>query len=143
MKKWKKQFSQKKFSHPKNKVHNKGFDKLKVKCYNCKKKGHYAKECKSKRGKGRNHAYNATEYGTTQKNASEENETRREYYLFLSISGSITRNVETWLVENVASKHMTGYKCAITNMNAKNFTCKVELGDNATYSSQGVQYTSV
>ena len=110
---------------------------------NAKKKGHDAKECKSKQGReGRSHAYNATEYETTKKNASEENETRREYYLVSSISGSITTSVETWLVGIGASKHMTGYKCAITNMNAKNFTCKVELGDNATYSSQGVQSTS-
>ena len=31
MKKLKKNFSQKNFSHPRNKVHNKGFNKLKVK----------------------------------------------------------------------------------------------------------------
>ena len=37
---------------------------------------------------------------------------------------------------------MTGYKCAITNMNAKNFTCKVDLGDNITYSSQEFRSTS-
>ena len=66
----------------------------------------------------------------------------REYYLVSSISGSVTTSVETWLVGNGASKHMIMYKCTITNMNVKNFTCKVELRDNATYSSQGVRSTS-
>ena len=42
MKKVKKNFSQKKFSHLKKKVYNKEFDKSKVRCYTCDKKGHYA-----------------------------------------------------------------------------------------------------
>ena len=82
MKKGKKNFSQKKFSHSKKKVHNQDFDKSKVRCYNCNKKGHYARECKDKKkGKGRFHASTTMEDETTQKNASERKETRREYYL--------------------------------------------------------------
>ena len=143
MKRGKKHFSQNNISHPKKKVYNKYFDNLKIRCYNCNKKGHYARERQAKqRGKGRFHASIAIVDETTQKNASNEKETRREYYLVLVLSRSSITSVETWVVDSGASKHMTRYKSSITDLKEKNFTCKVELGDNATYLSQGVQSTS-
>ena len=42
---------------------------------------------------------------------------------------------------NGASKHMSRYKGTISVLKEKQFTCMVELGDNYTYSIQGVGYT--
>ena len=62
----KKHFAQEKFSHPKNKLYNKEFDKSKIICYNCNNKGHYVRGCQEKqRGKGRFNASTAIEDETT------------------------------------------------------------------------------
>ena len=111
--------------------------------HNCNKKGHYARERQAKqRGKGIFHAYIAIVDETTQKNASNEKETRRDYYLVSVLSGSSITSVETWVVDSGASKHMARYKSSIIDLKEKNFTCEVELGDNIIYSIQGVGSTS-
>ena len=143
MKRGKKHFSQNTFSHPKKKVYNKYFDNSNIRCYNCNKKGHYARNHQAKkRGKGRFLASIAIVDETTQKNASNEKETRREYHLVSVLSRSAITSVETWVVDSGASKHMTRYKSSITDLKEKNFTCKVELGDNTIYSIKGVGSTS-
>ena len=61
-----------------------------------------------------------------------------EYYLVSGLYGYIIPGEYTCLIENGASKHMSGYKSTISNLKDKNFTCMVELGDNSTYSIQGI-----
>jgi len=46
------------------------------------------------------------------------------------------------MVDSGASKHMLGYKGTISNIKEKQFACMVELGDNSTYSIQGIGSTS-
>ena len=93
MKRGKKHFSQKKFSHPNKKVYKKYFKNLKIICYNCDKKGHYARECQAKQiVKEIFDASTAIEDETTQKNAFDGNERKREYYLVLALFGSVIKH---------------------------------------------------
>jgi hypothetical protein len=92
----------------------------KVRCFNCKRLGRYAKDCRSppslSRRKGRFHASVATEEEEPQKEpqrrrtraATKEQEQHREYYLISALSGSITKSEDALLMNNGASKHMTG-----------------------------------
>ena len=54
--------------------------------------------------------------------ANKEEEPRREYYLISALSGSITDNATSWLVDSGASKHMTGNRGALTSYRKKKFT---------------------
>ena len=67
---------------------------------------------------------------------------RKEYYLISALSGSISCSSETWLVDNGASMHMTGYRSALRDLTEKKSFVHVELGDDATYAIQGVGSTS-
>jgi hypothetical protein len=46
--------------------------------------------------------------------------------------------MKTWLVDNCASKHMTGYKEILLDFETKYFTDHVELGDDKCYKIEGV-----
>ena len=46
------------------------------------------------------------------------------------------------MIDNGASKNMSGYKGTLSQLKQKQFSCMVELGDNSTYSIQGVGATS-
>ena len=72
----------------------------------------------------------------------EDKETRKEYYLISTLSGTISNSLETWLVDNGASKHMNGYINSLVELKGKKSSMKVELGDDATYNIQGVGSTS-
>ena len=58
--------------------------------------------------------------------------------MILALFGAITSSVDIRLVDSGASRHMTGYKSALTNLKEKKFFVEVELGDNATYEIKGV-----
>ena len=60
-----------------------------------------------------------------------------------ALSGSITDNANSWLVDSGASRHMTGYRGALTNYRKKKFTTQVEVGDDSTYKIEGVGSTSL
>ena len=88
-KKGRKPFAPKKFFHSKKKEITNNFEKSKFKCHHCGKRGHFARECnKRKKDEGNFHASTAVEE-TSHKITPEEKETRREYYLVSSLSGSI------------------------------------------------------
>ena len=70
--------------------------------------------------------------------SSKEEESRREYYLISSLSGSITNNANSWLVDSGASRHMTGFREALTSYRKKKFANQVELGDDTTHKIEGV-----
>jgi len=105
-----------------------------VKCFNCQRKGHFARVCpKIRKGnKGKYRASIAAEDESQRsktKGASSNQETRREYYLISALSGSLTNGVESWLVDSGASRHMNGNKGVLANFKEKNFFGQVELGD--------------
>ena len=135
-------FAPKKSLHAKKKEINKGFDKSKLLCFCCQKSGHFIQDCHvKKRKEGRFYA-SATVEENSKEDAPKEKETRREYYLVSVLSGSLITREDTWLIDNGASNHMSGYKGTISNLKEKQFVCMVEFRDNSTYSIQGVGSTS-
>jgi hypothetical protein len=121
----------------------------KVKCFNCNKLGHYARDCRNppsqQKRKGRFQASVATEEAKPQEEpqrrqtraATKEQEQQKEYYLISALSGTITKSEEIWLIDSGASKHMTGFKQNLANYQDKKFNVKVELGDDGTYEIKG------
>jgi hypothetical protein len=122
----------------------------KVRCFNCNKLGHYAKDCRNppskQKHKGKFHASVASQEEESQRKrtrtASKEQEQRKESYLVSSLSGAVTKSKEIWLVDNGASKHMTGFKLNLVNYRDKKFNVKVELGNDGTYAIKRVGSTS-
>ena len=55
---------------------------------------------------------------------------------------SISNNKETWLVDSGASRHMMGYRCALTDLTEHKSSIEVEMGDETSYSIQGIGSTS-
>ena len=100
--------------------------------------GHFAKDCRKpkRRFKRRFQAFTTEEEEPKKKKnakSSKEDEPRREYYLISSLLGSITNSANSWLVDSGASRHMTGFREALTSYRKKKFTTQVELGDDTTY----------
>jgi hypothetical protein len=118
----------------------------KVRCFNCNKLGHYAKDCKNppsqQKRKGKFHASVATVEEEPQRKrnraATKEQEQRRESYLVSALSGAVTKSEEIWFVDSGASKHMTGFKQNLVNYQDKKFNVKVELDDDGTYAIKGI-----
>jgi hypothetical protein len=122
----------------------------KVRCFNCNKLGHYAKDCRNppskQKQKSRFHASVATEEEEPQRKrtkiVSKEQEQHRESYLVSTLSGAVTKSEEIWLVDSGASKLLTCFKQNLVNYRDKKFNVKVELGDDDTYAIKGVGSTS-
>jgi hypothetical protein len=99
----------------------------KVKCFNCNKLGHYARDCRNplsqQKRRGRFQVSVATEEAKPQEEpqrrqtraATKEQEQQREYYLISALFGTITKSEEMWLIDNGASRHMTGFKQNLAN----------------------------
>jgi hypothetical protein len=121
----------------------------KVRRFNCNKLGHYAKDYRNppsqQRRKGRFHASVANKEAEPQNEpqrrrtrvATKEQEQHREYYLISTLSGTITKSEDVWLMNSGASKHMTGFKQNLVNYRDKKFKVKVELGDDGRYDIKG------
>ena len=117
-KKGRKPFPPKKLFHAKKKEFTKNFDKSKVKCFYCGKRGHFARECnKNKKDEEKFHASTVIEE-TPKTNAPEEKETR-EYYLISTLSRYIITREYTWMIDNGASKNMSWFKGVISNLKEK------------------------
>ena len=145
-KKWKKfPKSKGKGKKPQGKLSHLNPHLSKVKCFNCNKLGHYAKDCRSppsqQKRKGRFQASVATEEAKPQEEpqrrqtraATKEQEQQKEYYLISALFSTITKSEEIWLIDSGASRHMTGFKQNLANYQDKKFKAKVELGDDGTY----------
>jgi hypothetical protein len=132
-KKWKK-FSQSKSKgkKPQGKLSHLNPHLSKVKCFNCDKLGNYARDCRNppsqQKRKGKFQASVATEEAKPQqepqrkqtRTATKEQEQQEEYYLISALSSTITKSEEIWLMDNGASKHMTGFKQNLANYRDKN-----------------------
>jgi hypothetical protein len=58
--------------------------------------------------------------------------------LISALSGSVTLEEDTWLIDNGASKHMTGQRNILSCISEKKFSQKVTLGDDYQYPIKGV-----
>jgi hypothetical protein len=62
-----------------------------------------------------------------------------EAFLFIStLSGTVPTHNDIWLIDNGASRHMTGYRDHLTDLVEKETNLHVVLGDNAKYNVKGV-----
>ena len=67
---------------------------------------------------------------------------KKQIILISALTGSISNNKETWLVDNVTSRDMTGYHSALTDLTEDKSSVEVEMGDENTYTIQGIGSTS-
>jgi hypothetical protein len=117
----------------------------KIICFNCKMIGPYEKYCRNppsqQKHRGKFHVSITTEEVEPQirrtRETNKEKEQCRQCYIVSTLSNIVTNLEDVWLVENDASKHMTGFKNNIVNYMDKNFNVKVELGDDGTYDIKG------
>jgi hypothetical protein len=120
----------------------------KVKCFNCNKMGHFAKDCRSKKKyyhKGKHHASTTEEEESEKKTSGspKKQENRKEYYLVSTLSGHLTTNRNSWLIDSGASKHMTGYKNILSDFRKKTCSVQAQLGDNSCHEIKGIGSTSL
>jgi hypothetical protein len=130
-------------SNTKGTFKGKSIDISKIKCFSCNTLDHFARDCwyrKKNPKKGKHHASTTKddESKRKQKSPPNEKENRKEYYLVSALSNSVFTGPKTWLIDSVASKHMTGYKEILSNFKAKSFAEQVELGDDKCYKIEGV-----
>jgi hypothetical protein len=95
-------------------------------CYHCDKMGHIAKNFPARREEYkkrniRHHAHTVEDEEPPTKMIKEQIE---DYVLISALSGSVSPGEDTWIIDSVASKHMTGQK--------------VTLGDDYQYPIKGV-----
>ena len=90
-------------------------------CYTCDEIGHYARNCpknksgshKKKGNKRKHHAHAAEDDEPPKKRAKQESDdssSDEEYVLIFALTGTMSHGSNDWLIDNGASKHMTGFK---------------------------------
>jgi hypothetical protein len=103
--------------------------------------GHIAKNCPArreeykKRNNKRHHAHAVEDDEPPTKLTKEEIE---DYVLFSALSVSITPGEDTWLIDNGASKHMTGQRDILSSLTKKDFPQKISLGEDYQYPIKGM-----
>ena len=112
-------------------------DVSKIRCFNCKKLGHFSFQCPQGKGKRKHHAHVADmEESTSQKKTKESKD--EEYVFVLALIGTITQGSDIWLMDSGASKHMTEFRSSLTNLIEKSSSLQVELGDDSKHEVKGV-----
>ena len=97
-------------------------DYLKYQCYNCHKIGHLARECPSPKNNNnkRHDAHLVEDEDEERPRKRTRGEDVEEYLLFSALSVFVTLGEDTWLIDSGASKHMTGKKTTLSNLEEKN-----------------------
>jgi hypothetical protein len=128
-----KAFKDKKTSSTSRHEHRK--DNSKIQCFRCDKYGHIARNCPTRK-KGRQFA-STTDVDPEPPQRDED--IKDEAFFFIStLLGTVPTNSDILLIDNGASKHMTGYRDHLTNLVEKESSLHVVLGDNARYTVKGV-----
>ena len=65
-----------------------------------------------------------------------------EYVLISALIGEITHGSDTWLIDSGASKHMTRHKDSLSCLTQKEYSHKVQLGDDYQYPIKGIREAS-
>jgi hypothetical protein len=115
----------------------------KVQCFRCDKYGHYVKNCPTWK-KGKQHASTANFDSKPPQRKSRNASMNDEEFLFISVlSSMVPTSNDIWLIDNGASKHMTGYREHLTDLAEKESHLHVVLGDDSRYTVKGVGSTSL
>ena len=87
----------------------------------CDERGHLARDCprnkdrfhKRKGNKKRHHAHAAEDDDPSKKIIKQDSDgssSDEEYVLISALTGTVTHGSNDWIIDNGASKHMTGFK---------------------------------
>jgi len=95
--------------------------------------GHIAKNCPARREeyKKRNKMHHAHTIEDDEPPTKMIKEKIEDYVLISALSGSVSPGEDTWLIDNGASKHMTGQRDILSSLTENNFPQKVTLGDDS------------
>ena len=102
---------------------------LKIKSSSHKKKGN----------KRRHHAHAAEDdEPSTKRNRqdSDDSSSDEEYVRISSLMGTITHDSNDWIIDNGASKNMTGFKESFVNLSKHESPHKVKIGDSIPVSNK-------
>jgi len=104
------------------------FDKKKVRCCNCWKLGHFARECRN--GKGSNNKF------TNDANIAQDESDSKVVILMAQIDKEIAEDT-SWCVDSGCSTHMTGKKDRFVRMSESTHG-QIRFADNTSLSIEGM-----
>ena len=84
------------------------------------------------------HAHAVDENKSDEERARENEDSSEEYVLISYLTGSTTHWSDSWLIDSGASKHMTRNKDSVSCLTQKDYSRKVQLGDNYQYPIKGM-----
>ena len=105
--------------HSKDKISHSRRDMSTIRCYTCDEKGHTSKFFPNKgnlkkKGNKRIHNAHAAEDDEPStkiiRQESDDSSSEEEYVLISTLTGTVPHGSNDWLIDNGASKHMTGFK---------------------------------
>jgi hypothetical protein len=119
--------------------HEQRKDISKIQCLRCDKYGHIARNCPTRK-KGRQHASTAD---VDSEPPQRHEGVKDEAFFFIStLLGTVPTDSDIWVIDEGASRHMTGYREHLTDLVEKESRLHVVLGDNARYTVKGVGSSS-
>ena len=89
-----------------------------------------------------NHAHLAEDENEESPRKRTRGEYVEEYGLFYAFFRSVTPREDTWLIDSGSSKNMTVKKTTLSNIEEKNSSQKVSLGDDYQYPIKGIVESS-
>jgi hypothetical protein len=119
-------------------------DNSNIICYYCQELRHFVRDCplvmeiKNEKGSKRHQAHTTEDDEPPKKFAKQYESSDEDYFLISALTCTITHGSDTWLIDNGASNHMTGYEDSLSNLIHKDSPQKVKLGDDYQYPIKGV-----
>ena len=80
--------------------------------------------------------------GRSPKRSRKTHSTDVEYILLSALSSTIQTSSDTWLIDSGASRHMIGYRKLLSDLEKKESSQNVILGNDARYAVRGIGATS-